>query len=385
MPKVFQNADEIIEVGSAWITRLKAAASASPLRRARLCLHHGAKDNIQEMILVLCSDVLFRQHRHLNKTESFHIIEGELDLIIFSESGKALQMLPMGPVGSGKTFCYRLNAPLYHALLPRSEFVVFHETTEGPFCKDSAQYAPWAPQDLTALRAFLEDSIKSNADGATFETTLTRFPDARARDGFDSDLETINVQETFINQHCDLVRPKRVVVLGASGFLGRDLLQEMDRRQVEAIPVSSSELDLTSERGQQTLTALLRPADSVVMLAIRKPGRHLDEQAFVANIEMAGNVCCAVRKVKCAHLLYISTEAVYPFVRSSIREGLRVSPVSLYGSMHLAREAMFRGVDGIPLAILRLAQVYGPEDPHGAYGPKRMVTSALTEGRIVLY
>jgi nucleoside-diphosphate-sugar epimerase len=121
------------------------------------------------------------------------------------------------------------------------------------------------------------------------------------------------------------------------------------------------------------------------MFATREPGRRLDEQAFVANVTMAANVCNAVRETKCQHLIYISSEAVYPFVNFSIREDLRPSPLSLYGLMHLSREIMFSGVDGAQLAVLRLAQVYGVEDPHGAYGPKRMVTSALAEGRIVLY
>jgi cupin fold WbuC family metalloprotein len=159
MTEVFKTTDQVVEIGDLWIGRLKAAASASPLRRSRVCLHLASTDNIQEMILALCSDVLFKPHRHLNKTESFHIIEGELDVVVFTESGETLRVVQMGPIGSGKTFCYRLNASLYHALLPRTPFVVFHETTEGPFLIDSAQYAPWAPEERAELRAFLEESI----------------------------------------------------------------------------------------------------------------------------------------------------------------------------------------------------------------------------------
>ena len=159
MPEVFTQTDPIIEVGSAWIERLKAAADQSPLRRARLCLHQQPQDFVQEMILALCHDVLFPPHRHHNKSESFHIIEGELDLIIFDDNGRSKWILRMGPPGMGRTFCYRLNASLYHALLPRTPFVVFHETTTGPFVKGDAQFAPWAPNDPARLREFLEDSV----------------------------------------------------------------------------------------------------------------------------------------------------------------------------------------------------------------------------------
>ena len=83
---VFRQTDDIVEIGPDWLARLKQAADASPLRRARVCLHRGAQDTVQEMIIALCEDVLFRPHRHHGKTESFHIIEGALDLVIFDEA-----------------------------------------------------------------------------------------------------------------------------------------------------------------------------------------------------------------------------------------------------------------------------------------------------------
>lgn len=162
MPDVFKHTDAIIEIGPDWLARLKRAAQESPLRRARVCLHIDPEDAIQEMIIALCEDTLFRPHRHHDKTESFHIVEGELDLIVFDDGGRPLRIIQMGPIASGKTFCYRLNAPLYHALLPRTPFVIFHETTAGPFRND-AEFAPWAPEQASALRAFLEDSIYAGA------------------------------------------------------------------------------------------------------------------------------------------------------------------------------------------------------------------------------
>jgi cupin fold WbuC family metalloprotein len=163
MAEVFTHADEIVAIGPDWLERLKAAARESPLRRARVCLHLSPQDTIQEMIIVLCKEVLFRPHRHQGKTESFHIIEGELDLVIFNERGDSLRTLKMGPVGSGKIFCHRLNSAFYHALLPRTPFVTFHETTAGPFRADDAQFAPWAPEDERELRGFLENAVHQHA------------------------------------------------------------------------------------------------------------------------------------------------------------------------------------------------------------------------------
>jgi len=164
MAEVFRLTDDIVEIGPDWLARLKAAADESPLRRARVCLHRAAQDTVQEMVIALCQDALFRPHRHRGKTESFHMIEGELDLVIFNETGTPLRTIRMGPAGSGKTFCYRLNASLYHALLPRTPHVVFHETTAGPFVQGDAQLAPWAPEDAAALRTFIETAMREPVD-----------------------------------------------------------------------------------------------------------------------------------------------------------------------------------------------------------------------------
>jgi cupin fold WbuC family metalloprotein len=157
MPEVFTHQDQILQVGDDWLDRLKDAASRSPLRRARLCMHLSDQDRIHEMLIVLCSDVLFRPHRHLHKTESFHIIEGDLHVMVFDDLGNVIRTIHMGPPGSGRVMYYRLSASHWHAILPNSPFVVFYETTDGPFRPDEALFAPWAPEEPDELRRFLEE------------------------------------------------------------------------------------------------------------------------------------------------------------------------------------------------------------------------------------
>jgi hypothetical protein len=83
-----------------------------------------------------------------------------LDILVFDDAGEIVRAIHMGPSGIAPTLCYRLNASLYHALLPRTPFVAFHETTAGPFRKDEAQFAPWAPDEPVKLRGFLEDKLR---------------------------------------------------------------------------------------------------------------------------------------------------------------------------------------------------------------------------------
>jgi cupin fold WbuC family metalloprotein len=163
MTEVFRECPSVVEIGSDWLARLKAAAIESPLGRCRVCVHIDDAATVQEMVLAIRQDVLFRPHRHLEKTESFHMIEGALDVVVFDEAGTPIRAVQLAAIGGGKPFYYRLNEALYHAILPRTPVVVFHETTAGPFLGNDTQFADWAPQEPLSLRTFLEDAMKMAA------------------------------------------------------------------------------------------------------------------------------------------------------------------------------------------------------------------------------
>ena len=155
MPAVFNNEEDILTVGTDWVSRLKTEADVAPRRRARLCMHQSTEDSVQEMLIVFCQDALVPPHRSLDKTESIHVVEGELRMIIFDDQGRVTQRLDMGPVTSGKTFVTRLSASPWYAYMPLTEFVVLHETTRGPFDSSGSAFPDWAPEDGPELRDFL--------------------------------------------------------------------------------------------------------------------------------------------------------------------------------------------------------------------------------------
>ena len=156
MTNVFYEAVDFAEVGPDWIERLKAMALSSPLRRSRLCLHRSDADSLHEMIIALAYDCLFPPHRHPTKTESYHIIQGRFVLIIFSDEGLPVRSVLLSTAGKGALLCFRLSKPAFHAVLPLDKVVVFHEVTNGPFRKDEAVLASWAPSKSSELRSFLE-------------------------------------------------------------------------------------------------------------------------------------------------------------------------------------------------------------------------------------
>jgi cupin fold WbuC family metalloprotein len=77
--------------------------------------------------------------------ESFSVLEGEADLLLFDDEGRVTNYVALGALTSGKIFYHRLDRPLFHTVLVRSELVVIHEVTQGPFERDRTIFPDWAP------------------------------------------------------------------------------------------------------------------------------------------------------------------------------------------------------------------------------------------------
>lgn len=156
---VFYSTDAVAEVCDDWYEKLKHHALEAGQNRARLCLHHSPDDPLHEMIIVFHRDTLVRPHRHRGKSESFHVIDGELDIVLFDDEGHRTRVISMGPFGSGKPYVYRLSEPVWHSVIVRTEYAAIHEVTNGPFRPEENDFAPWAPKEPDALRAFLDEAV----------------------------------------------------------------------------------------------------------------------------------------------------------------------------------------------------------------------------------
>ena len=150
--------DTIVKIDSSDIAELKNKAKQNPRKRIRICAHKDIKDHIHEMLIVHEKSCYVRPHKHVNKTETFHIIEGKADIILFHEDGTIDQSISMGDVASGLKFFYRLPPDRYHTMLIKSEVLVFHEITNGPFIENDISFASWSPEetDLEAVSKYIQ-------------------------------------------------------------------------------------------------------------------------------------------------------------------------------------------------------------------------------------
>ena len=181
------------------------------------------------------------------------------------------------------------------------------------------------------------------------------------------------------------INPARVVVLGARGFIGRALVSTLQQAGIAALPVSSTDLDLTAEQAGNRLAAMMQPGDTVVLLSALTPDKGRGLQPFLSNIQMGANFCQALEKITPSHVVYVSSDSVYPLHAGLISEQTSAEPEDLYGIMHLAREMMIKSATKAPVAILRSTLVFGAADTHNSYGPNRLRRMARKDGKITLF
>lgn len=177
--------------------------------------------------------------------------------------------------------------------------------------------------------------------------------------------------------------PHRVVVIGASGFVGKACSDLLETRNVPLLRLGRAEIDLLAEGAVRALADRLLPDDSVVVVSARAPCK--DAAMLRDNIAMMETVCAALGEHPVRHVVYISSDAVYGDEPVPLTEASPTAPGSMHGVMYLTREIMLRECVPDTLAVLRPTLIYGAEDPHNGYGPNRFRRLAADGEDIVLF
>src|SRR5262245_33780927 len=177
--------------------------------------------------------------------------------------------------------------------------------------------------------------------------------------------------------------PRRVVVIGAGGFVGGAIADRLARDGIDAVRITRREVDLLAADSADRLAGHLRDGDSVLAVAAIAPCKTLD--MLRDNVVLVNAMIRALARVSLAHVVNIGSDAVFadepvPLVETSPR-----APGSYHGVMHLAREIAFGSEVKAPLATLRPTLIYGAGDPHNGYGPNQFRRKANRGEDIVLF
>ncbi len=178
----------------------------------------------------------------------------------------------------------------------------------------------------------------------------------------------------------------RVVLTGASGFIGRHLVEHLSRQpQLSLVLVVRRPLSWTVPTGvvvcqmadfrdEAAWQSLLQPEDIVIHLAGLAhrdlPAELQVEGFFEANVATTRAMAQAAAQQKIRNFIFISSIGVYGSSRDDIvRPDSAVHPDHPYAESKLAAELALLSVPNrhYSCTILRLPLVYGPDAP-GNFG-----------------
>jgi UDP-glucose 4-epimerase len=198
-------------------------------------------------------------------------------------------------------------------------------------------------------------------------------------------------------------RRPRAVVTGGAGFIGSHLadrliaegldvlvVDDFSTGRPEHVPVEArlEELDITGHELEPVLRRW-RPgvvyhlaAQASVPASIRDPLRDLD-----VNVVGTYRVSTAARDAGAERLVFVSSGgAVYGETSRPATEQTRPAPTSYYGIHKLAAEGHV-GLAGIPWAVARPSNVYGPRQRAGLEGAvvAAFVEQAVKGGSLTIH
>lgn len=178
-------------------------------------------------------------------------------------------------------------------------------------------------------------------------------------------------------------KPARAVVLGAGGFIGGAIARRLRSEGIEVLALGRESCDLLTADATTRLVGKLRANDTLIFVSARAPVKNV--AMLMENIRMGEAVCAALKDRPVAHVVYISSDAVYKDSAQPISEFSCAEPGSLHGVMHVTREVMLRSEFPGPLAFVRPTLIYGIDDPHNGYGPNRFRRLAAESKDLVLF
>ena len=157
--EVFVSEGSLVQLDEVQVDVLKQQAKRNVRQRARICAHRNPEDRLHEMLIVLTKEAYIRPHKHLNKTESLHVIDGTALVIYFDDDGNIGEVVRIGQYKSGHQFYVRNEDSRYHMQIIMSDYLVFHEVTNGPFNRSDTLFAPWAPEETEIGRASCRERV----------------------------------------------------------------------------------------------------------------------------------------------------------------------------------------------------------------------------------
>jgi len=141
-----------VYIGSNLIKEMKDISRAEGGCNVRVCLHSEPESKHHDMVVLENKNKYYPPHKHEEKGECFHVIDGKLGILAFDDYGTIIDanLLEKGDI-------YRIEIGMYHAIIPVSDIVIYHESKPGPFLGGEDSIIPFwaaAEEDTKAVENY---------------------------------------------------------------------------------------------------------------------------------------------------------------------------------------------------------------------------------------
>jgi nucleoside-diphosphate-sugar epimerase len=175
---------------------------------------------------------------------------------------------------------------------------------------------------------------------------------------------------------------KRVVILGASGFVGSAIAKNLSEKY-EVVAVARKDCDFLDATCCKILDVIIKDGDIVVCAAAKAPAKNWE--MFAENVTMISHIIEGLKNKQLSYILNISSDAIYADSMDRISESSTIAPQAAHGLMHAMREYLLEKNLHAPIGHLRPTLIYGEDDPHNGYGPNSFIRRALAGQAIELF
>ena len=104
-------------------------------------------------------------------------------------------------------------------------------------------------------------------------------------------------------------KPNRVVLLGTSGIISKNLQKKLTKSKTKFIKIGRSQTDLRKKKSKKYLKKIIKKDDVIIFIAAEAPVKN--KSMFKNNIKICDNICSSLIKKNISFLIYLSSDAVY--------------------------------------------------------------------------
>lgn len=134
-------------------------AKESPRLRMNYNIHSELNDPVNRMLNALEPGTFLPPHRHYTpyKNESYLVLRGELDVLLFDDDGNLIRRETLNPDKGN----YGIDIPgeMWHSMIVKQPDTVIYEVKAGPFTPVAPEdFAEWGPatDDPEGINAFFQ-------------------------------------------------------------------------------------------------------------------------------------------------------------------------------------------------------------------------------------